>query len=244
VSRVEQIGRTTLYLGDCRDSLGDTRADLLVTDPPYRVTSGGFGGYEGKLEGGFGGWIKDSYDNNGAIVTCDLDWSDWLPVAFDALADDAHAYIFTNDRNIPEAWRAAEDAGFQFHRLLPWDKKTALPNRWYVQNCEFVIFMRKGKAFQINRCGTMALQSIFQRDQSDHPTEKPVPLLQLYIENSSQPRQLVLDPFMGSGSTGVAAIRSGRSFVGCEIEQKWFDIACKRIEDAQRQGDFFVDAAA
>jgi DNA modification methylase len=56
--------------------------------------------------------------------------------------------------------------------------------------------------------------------------------------------QTILDPFMGSGTTGVAAVQMGRSFIGCEIEPDFFDIACKRIEDAQRQGDFFVDAAA
>jgi site-specific DNA-methyltransferase (adenine-specific) len=236
-----QIGAATLYLGDCRECLADVApAKLLLVDPPYKVTSGGFG----ELEGGFSGWIKDSYDNKGAIVACDLDWSDWLPLAHRLLSDDAHAYIFTNDRNLPAAWEAAEEAGFKFHRLLTWDKKTALPNRWYIQNCEFVLFMRKGKAFQIAQCGSMALQSIFQRDQSPHPTEKPVPLLRLYIDNSTKPGDLVLDPFMGSGSTGVAALQAGRRFIGCELDPKWFDIACKRIEDAQRQGDMFIEAAA
>jgi DNA modification methylase len=55
--------------------------------------------------------------------------------------------------------------------------------------------------------------------------------------------QTILDPFMGSGTTGVAAVQMGRSFIGIEREPKYFDIACKRIEDAQRQGDFFVEAA-
>jgi DNA modification methylase len=62
------------------------------------------------------------------------------------------------------------------------------------------------------------------------------------LENSIA--QLVLDPFMGSGTTGVAAVQMGRSFIGIEREPKYFDIACKRIEDAQRQGDFFVEVAA
>lgn len=240
MTRVEHIGAATVYLGDCREVLADVHADLLCSDPPYRVTSGGFG----DLEGGFSGWIKDSYDNKGAIVACDLDWSDWLPCAYEWLADQAQAYIFSNDRNLPVAWKAAEGAGFRFHRLLTWDKRTALPNRWYIQNCEFVLFMRKGPAFQIERCGTMALQSIFQRDESPHPTEKPVPLLQLYIENSTKRGGLVLDPFMGSGSTGVAALRSGRRFVGAEIDTKWFDVACRRLEGAATQGGLFDGEAA
>jgi DNA modification methylase len=60
----------------------------------------------------------------------------------------------------------------------------------------------------------------------------------------TDPGETILDPFMGSGSTGVAALESGRDFIGIEREPKYFDIACKRIEDAQRQGDFFVGAAA
>ena len=76
---VTKIGDCTLYQGDCLEimpTLG--KVDAVVTDPPYKVTSGGFG----NLEGGFSGWIKDAYDNKGSIVSCDLDWIDWLPAVF------------------------------------------------------------------------------------------------------------------------------------------------------------------
>jgi hypothetical protein len=75
-----------------------------------------------------------------------------------------------------------------------------------------------------------------------HPCEKPVPLLGRLIEALPN-ADMIADPFMGSGATGVAAVQMGRSFIGIEREPKYFDIACKRIEDAQRQGDFFVEAA-
>lgn len=233
MSRVEHLSDTcTVYLADCREILPSiSNADLLLSDPPYKVTSGGFGA----LEGGFSGWIKDSYDNKGSIVECNLDWSDWLPLVAKSMRADSHAYIFSNDRNLPIAWRAAVDAGFSFHRLLTWDKKTALPNRWYIQNCEFVLFMRTGRAFQINDCGTMALQSIFQRDESSHPTEKPVSLAEIYIKNSTAPGMTVIDPFMGSCSFGVATINLGRKFIGIEKDQKWFDVACSRVEKAMRR---------
>lgn len=98
--RTEIIGDATLILGDCREVMPTLPpADLLLTDAPYRVTSGGFG----QLEGGFSGWIKDSYDNKGSIVACDLEWSDWLCLAPDSLRKDAHAYLFTNDRNLSTA---------------------------------------------------------------------------------------------------------------------------------------------
>lgn len=239
--RKEVIGEATLLLGDCLEILPTlSGVAAVVTDPPYKVTSGGFGA----LEGGFSGWIKDSYDNKGAIVACNLDWPDWLNLIPACLRDDAHAYIFSNDRNLSIARDAAEAAGLKFHRLLVWDKKTALPNRWYQQTCEFVLFMRKGKAFQINDPSSKALQTIFQRDESEHPTEKPVDLCRMYIENSTTPGELVLDPFLGSGTTGVAAVKSGRAFVGIEIEPKWFDVACRRIEKAIREPDFMFDRPA
>lgn len=234
--REEIIGDARLILADCRDVLPTlSDVDVCVTDAPYLVTSGGFG----DLEGGFGGWIKDSYDNKGAIVACDLDWADWLTLIPAALSEHAHVYLFSNDRNLTLARSAAEGAGLKFHRLLVWDKRAALPNRWYQQTCEFVLFMRKGKAFMINFPSSKALQSIFQRDESEHPTEKPVSLCQLYIENSTKPGALVLDPFAGSGTTGVAALKSGRRFVGCEIDQRWFDVACRRLEAATRSPTLF-----
>lgn len=233
-----QIGNATLYHGDCLEIMPLLPpVDAVVTDPPYKVTSGGFG----QLEGGFSGWIKDSYDNKGAIVQCDIDWNDWLPKIYAILKNPAHCYVFSNDRNLTIARTAAEATGFQFHRLLVWDKKTALPNRWYIQNCEFILFLRKGKAFEINDCGSLALQSIIQRDTSKHPTEKPVELCSLYIRNSTQPNELVLDPFMGSGTTGVACAKLGRKFIGIEIDENYFNIACKRIEEAYQQPDLFIE---
>lgn len=236
--REEIIGDARLILGDCREVLPTlAKSDLALTDPPYRVTSGGFG----DLEGGFSGWIKDSYDNKGAIVDCDIDWSEWLDLLPAALRDDAQIYVFSNDRNLPAAWAAAEAAGFKFHRLLTWDKRAALPNRWYQQTCEFVWFGRQGRAFMIADPSSKALQSVFQRDESDHPTEKPVGLCQLYIENSTTPGGVVLDPFMGSGTTGVAAIKSDRRFVGIELTERWFDVACRRIEKAANEPRLFAE---
>lgn len=81
------------------------------------------------------------------------------------------------------------------------------------------------------------------RSESDrqHPTQKPVKVMRFSIDKVKG--QTILDPFMGSGTTGVAAVQMGRDFIGIEREPRYFDIACKRIEAAQRQGDFFVSAA-
>lgn len=243
MSRMEQIGRATLYLGDCRDILPTLpKVDAVVTDPPYLVSKGGFASNL-QLEGGFGGWMKD-YGNQGDIVQCDIAFADWMAPVFAGLADQAHAYFMSNGRNLSAMQTAAEEAGFRLHTILVWDKRAALPNKYYQNITEFGLFMFKGKARTINNPASKNLISIFQRDESAHPTEKPVELMRYWIGNSTAPGDTVLDPFMGSGTTGVAALQTGRDFIGCEIDLGYFDIACRRIEDAQRQGDFFTGAAA
>lgn len=77
-----------------------------------------------------------------------------------------------------------------------------------------------------------------------HPTQKPLPLMKWCISHLPDSVSIILDPYLGSGTTGVAAVQMGRKFIGIEREPKYFDIACKRIEDAQRQGDMFLGAVA
>ena len=243
MSRVETIGRATLYLGDSRDILPTLpKSDLICTDPPYLVSKGGYAANL-QLEGGFGGWMKD-YGNQGDIVECDIEFSEWLPLAFSALPERAQAYFMSNGRNLKDMQIAAEAAGFRLHTILVWDKRAALPNKYYQNVTEFALFMFKGNARTINDPASKNLVSIFQRDDSPHPTEKPVELMRYWIGNSSKVGNTVLDPFMGSGTTGVAALQEGRAFIGVEKSARWFDIACKRIEDAQRQGSLFGSEAA
>lgn len=240
--RKEIIGNATLYLGDTREVLPTiSGANVVCTDPPYLVSKGGFAANL-QLEGGFGGWMKE-YGNQGDIVVCDIEFAEWLPLVFAALGERAHAYFMSNGRNIAAMQGDAEAAGFRMHTLLVWDKRTALPNKYYQNVTEFGLFMFKGKARTINDPASKNLVTIFQRDETPHPTEKPVELMQLWIRNSSQPGDLVLDPFMGSGTTGVAALQLERSFIGIEQDPQWFETACRRIEDAQRQGSLFGAAA-
>ena len=79
------------------------------------------------------------------------------------------------------------------------------------------------------------------KDGAEHPTQKPLALMKWCIDQAGNPKT-ILDPFMGSGTTGVAAVQMGRSFIGIEREQKYFDIACQRIENAQRQVSLFDPA--
>ncbi|WP_319532841.1 site-specific DNA-methyltransferase [uncultured Cohaesibacter sp.] len=218
----------TLHLGDARD-INVRDAALIVTDFPYELTSGGKSDDPRAMSGG---WMKD-YDNKGKVVIADISWADGMALMFEALAPVAHAYVFCNNRHLQEAQNAATHAGFYIHNVLVWNKRTATANRWYMKNCEFVLFLGKGPAFKIGNCSSMACVEMFWPDETIHPNEKPWPLLQRYIRNSSEAGATVFDPFMGSGSTGVAAAKLGRDFIGIELEQRWFDIAKERIEKAE-----------
>lgn len=101
-----------------------------------------------------------------------------------------------------------------------------------MKNCEYVLFLRKGKAKYINNISSKTVHKFNNIKGSKlHPTEKPIDLLEFYISNSSQEDDIVLDPFMGSGSTGVACKNLSRQFIGIEIDEKYFKIANKRILD-------------
>lgn len=240
------IGNCRLILGDMRAVLPelDVRAKLCLTDPPYLLTSGG--NTTGEMGGCFD---KSAYDNSGALFDM-VDWADMAPLIHAALADDADAIIMTSDREELAARLAFEQAAFGFHRLLVWDKITATPNRWYMPNCEFALYLWKGRARRINDCGAKALVRCPQRDVSHlylpddipepdrrpHATEKPVALMAGWICNSTDPGDLVIDPFMGAGSTIVAAAQIGRAAIGIEKDPKWFAVACARVDEAVERG--------
>jgi site-specific DNA-methyltransferase (adenine-specific)/modification methylase len=112
--------------------------------------------------------------------------------------------------------------------FLVWDK--VQPQDFSLAMCEMAWTNKKGPA-KMFRMSVLAYRK-------EHPTQKPVDLMKWCIDQTGNP-QTILDPFMGSGTTGVAAVQMGRKFIGIEREPKYFDIACKRIEDAQRIGDMF-----
>jgi DNA modification methylase len=242
----QTIGDATLYLGDCRDvfispDLEGIEADLLVSDPPYRLTSGGKSKHKTSMRGG--SFDPENYNNDGEIVTCNISWDDVMIACALCLKADADAYVFANDKNLSKAFNASAEAGFSTHNVLIWDKVTPVPNRWYMKNVEFILYLWKGKAKTINDPSAKQLIRVPHKDETSHPTEKPVSLLEHYIRNSSQPGETVIDPFAGTGSTGVAALRAGRKFIGVEIEPEWFDVSCKRLERATEQQGLFEGAA-
>ena len=235
--RVEIIGDCTLHLGDMRDIVPSLSAvKSTITDLPYALESGG--NTTGQMGGKFD---KANYDNSGKIIECDITFEEIMPIIADVMPH-GHAYSMVNNRYVRKAIATSEQAGLHFHNLLVWDKGTGTPNRWYMKNCEFTVFMSTGKAFYINDCGSRQLIKCPNILNAFHETEKPVALMEHYVVNSTKRGETVLDPFMGVGSTGIACANSGRKFIGCEIVPKYFDEACRRIERAYAAPSLFLEA--
>ena len=197
--------------------------DLIVTDPPYKVTSRG-------SSGGTGGMLKSDINKSGMVFKHNtIKFDDWLPECFRVLKDGGHAYFMTNNKNLLPMLQAVENAGFKIFKTIIWAKNTAITNMYYMDSHEYIIFCRKGKARKINNCGTKSVLSFDNPRNKTHPTEKPVELMEVLVGNSSQENDIILDPFMGSGSTGVAAKNLNRRFIGIELDPDYFAIAKERI---------------
>lgn len=219
-----------LFNGDCLDLLARMEEgciDLLVTDPPYKTISGGDSGNrpKGMLSGNRKLFKHQS----------DIEIHDWMPLVFKVLKEESHAYIFTNSLNLKEMLDESEKAGFQLHNILVWEKNNCTPSQFYMKNCEYVLFLRKGKAKWINNIGASKTVHQFNNilGKKTHPCEKPVDLLKFYIENSSKEGDIVLDPFMGTGSCGEACVQTGRRFLGIEKDETYFNLAKERLNGHQ-----------
>jgi DNA modification methylase len=207
------IGPATLFLGDCREilpTLGTDIADAVVTDPPYGIAlqENGRNGYDWTIAG----------DADQQLGTAVLQWAaeQGLPTVAFASAK----------KPWPGEWR---------QRLI-WDKGPAVGGGGDIATCwkfcwDFVQVARTG-VLNGKRDSDVLPFWVTQQDYHDHPNQKPVRLLVYLIEKVTEPGSLVLDPFMGSGSTGVACVRTGRDFIGCEIDPGHFETACKRIREA------------
>lgn len=218
-----------LYNDDCInvfENIQDESIDLLVTDCPYKLVQGG-------CKSPKGGIFQGEEAKSGKMFKYnDIKFSDWLPGVYRILKPGTHAYIMVNERNIAALQSEAEKCGFKFLNILIWEKNTVTPNRYYMKQAEYVLLLRKGSARTINNPGTSnVIRTNNIVGNKLHPTEKPVDLLKVFIENSSVAGDVVIDPFMGSGSTGIACMETSRRFIGIEIDKNYFDVAQNRCHN-------------
>jgi site-specific DNA-methyltransferase (adenine-specific) len=221
------IGNATLYCGDCLEILPTLKdIDAVVSDPPYaeKTHQGAVGG-KGKTKLVTFPSISTEYFLDMSAKLCDLAQR-WVVLFCD--------------------WRhaaRAEDAGLPVVRCGCWVKLNPIPQMtgdrpstgWEA----LLIMHRRGKKRWNGRGKPAVYHHGTSRygnfGPSNHPTEKPVSLCAQLVEDFSDTGECILDPYMGSGSTGVACVTTGRKFIGIEIDPDYFEIACRRIEAAQRQ---------
>jgi len=210
--REEIIGAARLILGDCRDILPTLgKVDAVVTDPPYGIGRDG----QKKTTGGNGG--RKAYEFRG-WDGCRPEWiADLLPLAL-------HHVIW---------------GGNYFADLLPatgkwlvWDKGQRINQS--DGELAWTSFDGALRIFEQNRVALLV-------EGAEHPTQKPISIMVWSVQQLPANARTILDPFMGSGTTGVACAKLDRAFIGIEREPSYFDIACRRIEEAYKQPRLFAE---
>ena len=225
-----------LEFGDCLEimkNIPDGSIDLIVTDPPYKTTSRG-------CSGTMGGYWKGEKAKKGIIFDYNnISCKDYLPEFYRILKEKTLCYVMCNNVNLREIINAGVDCGFNFVKCLIWEKGNKICGRYYMGCYEYIILFRKGGDRPINKCGTPDILSIpikklkGEDGENLHDTEKPIELMEILVENSSNENEVVLDPFMGIGGVGIACQKLNRKFIGIELDEKYFNITKKRLEDVR-----------
>ena len=210
----------TIYHGDCRDILPDLpKVDLVLTDPPYGID-----------------YQSNRRSNKFEKIYGDLEYpTDWLALAT-RLVERGSLYLFCNEASLDEAKMLLHESKWSSNRLLIWDKGSTsggnLEN--YGLRTEFILYGTKMFAPKLNgsRDGNLVSIPRVRPQDLQHPNEKPVPLMSYLIMKSTNYYDVVLDPFMGSGSSAKAAQDLQRVYIGIEIEEKYCEIAAKRCSQS------------
>lgn len=236
--RVEHLAEgVTLYCGDCREILpGLDGIDVVFTDPPYGV--------------------DETHASHLSSIRLRNGEADRQPLRFEGIDADELVRLATSWVEKASRWvvftcewkhaHRLEEAGLLV-RLGIWRKPDGAPqftgDRPGMGWEAVAVCHRKGRKTW-NGGGKHAVWTVPRGLGDGHPTQKPIALLSQWVADFSAPGELICDPFTGSGTTGVAAVKSGRRFVGIERDPKWFDLARRRIEAALRQPDMFIEKPA
>jgi site-specific DNA-methyltransferase (adenine-specific) len=221
---------SNLFLGNALDilpTLKDESVDLICTDPPYGIDyrSRSHSLPLQKIAGDKG---HEAYNLLDKV----------LAIASKKLKLDRHIYIFSN-------WQAFEGMApivkkhFKLKGAMAWIKNNRTRGDLkgnYGYQWEMVLYAHKGRRWLFGKRDSDVLQFDKVPTQAmQHPTVKPVALIKYLIEKSTAPGEIVLDPFMGSGSTGEASMKSGRGFIGIDMEPTWYNVAKKRLGEPLEQ---------
>ncbi|MCO5213719.1 MAG: site-specific DNA-methyltransferase [Caldilinea sp.] len=246
------IGNATLYLGDCRDMLPTLpNVDAVVTSPPYNTLAGipsKPSGIWGQISGG-GRWVADLATNGYHDDMPESDYVDWQNDLFGQINVSETASLFYNHQI---RWRDGvllhpiqwfHPTGWNLRQEIVWDRCGGMMfnARMFCRFDERILwFVRDKWKWNQESVGFGTVWRIARAQNKEHPVAFPDEIPKRCIAASTDSGDIVLDPFMGSGTTALACVSLGRKFIGIEREPKYFDIACRRIEDAQRQERLFT----
>ncbi len=211
-----------LILGDCLErmkEIPDGSVDMILTDPPYGMSL--------TLKRGKFKVVKIKNDNNLEWVTA------FFSECFRLTPKNSVSMFFCNHHCVSEFISAAKAAGFEIKNLLVWDKgHFGMGGNWRPVH-ELILVCSKGRfVTRSKNLRTIVGFKKVHHSKSVHPTEKPIDLLEHLISEPDYNPKTILDPFMGSGSTGVACVNTSRRFIGIELDPEYFAIAKQRIESA------------
>ncbi len=230
------MSKIELLQGDCLElmkNIPDNSVDLIVTDPPYLITN--------TTAGGKSNLAKSIQKMNDEIFEKNLTKGFDLKILDEMLRimKKTNIYIWCNHKQIPlyiDYFVTKHKCSFD---ILIWNKTNAMPlfNNKYLTDKEYCLYFRKsGYCNPSNyiEAKTVFYQPINKRDKDKyhHPTIKPLNIIETIIKNSSKPNDIILDMFMGSGTTGVACVNTNRNFIGMELDENYFNIAKDRINQA------------
>lgn len=212
-----------IICGDCLEvmkEIPDNSIDLVVTDPPY-----GSGGRDGSVH------LCDDNIFGNRISSDTLVWivREYSKLLFQKTKNNSHCYIFSDWRKFIDIKISFESNGWELRSLLIWNKGNGMGEYW--RSChEFILFFTKRKPRKLNfgNCFNV-LNYNPVRSNKISPTQKPEKLFEFLIKASSNPNDIVLDPFLGSGTTALVCKQLGRRFIGIEISPEYCKIARNRV---------------
>ena len=247
--RKEVIGDCTLYLGDCLEVMGAIDpVDCILTDPPYS-SGGAFRGDRAQS-------VATKYVQTSSALTNRSDFSGdtrdqraflaWATIifsrAFYITKPGGTCLVFTDWRQLPTMTDAVQCGGFVWRNLITWWKPgIRMQKGRFSSSAEYLVYGTKGSPAN----GQKSPQNVLQcapvgGEDKEHIAEKPGSLLRDLLGVTPE-KSTILDPFMGSGTTAAACVATGRKFVGVELDPVHFETSCRRVEEAYRQPDMFVE---
>ncbi len=248
----------SLIKGDCLTLIPsiEKELDMVFADPPYFLSNDGLTVKNGKVQSvNKGKWDKLISDDDATTFTYE-----WLAAVREKMADNATIWVSGTHHNIFTLGRILPELGFKILNVITWEKTNPPPNfscRFFTHSTEFIIWARKHPKVphhydydlmkrlnadkQMKDVWRLPAVAKWEKSCGKHPTQKPLALLAQIILASTKKDAIILDPFAGSSTTGIASKVLGRRFIGIEQETEYLKLSQARYEDLQNDGrkEFF-----